>query len=165
MHPFFESIVDDVIALRDSYSSGSNISVLSNSLLASKLPVRRGLMKVDRRIMKLDAGNEAMFNLLNQPNGKGQFTKLIETLCSFNGDLEIQSFFVHGTYNGIVIDNTTRFEVSSWLDCIKNIHPKKVLIYSLDRPAPATGLTKVDIEELELIALQVQELQIKAEVF
>ena len=165
MHPDFEGVMEDVIEMRNLYSSDSEISVLSNSLLASKPSVRRALMKADRRIMKLDAGNARMFNLLNQPNGQGQFSKVMETLCSFNGDLEIQSFFVHGSHNNVEVDNTTLEELASWLECIKKIHPRKVLIYSLDRPAPATGLTKVGYEDLVKIALPLRSMGIEAAVF
>lgn len=165
MHPDFEGVMDDVISLRNLYCVNAEVSVLSNSLLASRPTVRRALMKADRRIMKLDAGNETMFNLLNQPNGQGQFAKVMETLCSFDGDLEIQSFFVRGMHDGTVVDNTTPEEVASWLECIRKIHPKKVLIYSLDRPAPATGLTKVGTADLESIALPMKSIGIETAVF
>jgi len=44
MHPDFEGVMEDVIEMRNLYSSDSEISVLSNSLLASKPSVRRALM-------------------------------------------------------------------------------------------------------------------------
>ncbi|MEG1905191.1 MAG: radical SAM protein, partial [Bacteroidales bacterium] len=91
--------------------------------------------------------------LIDAPNQEN-FTvdKLIENLKAFNGNLIIQTMFLRGMHGGKVVDNTIEREVEGWLEALKAIRPKQVMVYSLDRPTPEQQLQKVSKEELEKIA-------------
>ena len=56
----------------------------------------------------------------------------------------------------MVIDNTEPHEVEAWLEAIKRIAPRSVMIYSIDRDTPVKTLEKVGKEELEKIAIRVR---------
>ncbi len=161
IHPDFNLIIDDVIKLRDHYFPECKISVLSNSLMLSNSKVTEALKKVDNRILKLDAGTEETFQLINQPLNKRTLKWIVEQLIKFNGDLTIQTLFLKGNYKNKNIDNTTDFEIESWLSNLKKIKPKSVMIYSLDRATPAKDLQKIDNATLNSIAKKVNEIGIE----
>ena len=64
-----------------------------------------------------------------------------------------------------MVDNTLEEEVKAWLQQIKDIHPKLVMIYPISRATPEGTLQKIPVVELEKIALRVNELGIKANVY
>jgi hypothetical protein len=72
--------------------------------------------------------------------------------------------FLRGEYLGKAVDNTTEEEVSAWLELIKEIAPKQVMVYSLDRDTPCQTIYKVEKEELRAIAARVEALGIAVSV-
>ena len=72
--------------------------------------------------------------------------------------------FLRGEYNGQKIDNTTNREVEAWLHIVADLHPQKVMVYSLDRDTPCKSLEKVTREELQQIAARVEALGIECSV-
>ena len=136
----------------------AKISVLSNSTKIDKDSVLNALKKVDNNILKLDSVFNETVNIIDKPvNENFDINKTIDLLCKFDGNLIIQTMFLRGEHNGIKIDNTVEKEVSAWIDALKRIKPKQVMIYSLDRPTPEKNLVKVEREELERIAERVRK--------
>lgn len=153
LHTQFKDIIDDTIALRDRYCPEAKVSVLSNSTRIHKPAVFRALQQVDNNIQKFDSAIESTVQRLDRPVSK-QFTvnRQIEDLKRFNGNLIIQTLFLRGKLKDGAIDNTTEEEVSLWLEALKIIRPKQVMIYSIDRETPTKGLEKVPLETLQQIA-------------
>ena len=60
--------------------------------------------------------------------------------------------FIKGEYNGASVDNTTKEEITGWIDALKLIKPGQVMIYTIDRETPVKNLLKVSESELERIA-------------
>ncbi len=164
IHKDFEEIIDGTIALRDAYFPEARIAVLSNATLINRPSVFRALNKIDDNILKLDSGIEESINLLDQPVSKYSIKETIENLKKFEGNLIIQTMFVKGNYNNKPIDNTTTEDIESWLDLLKSIAPKQVMIYTIERDTPVDGLQKVSIEKLKEIAQLVENLGIKTQV-
>lgn len=165
MHPAFAKIALDIIALRDQYFPNAKTSCLSNSTFAYNADIRDALTKLDNVLMKLDAGSQEMFDLINRPFSKISVTEVVESLIAFNGNLSIQSLFLKGEYKGKIIDNTTDKEVDLWLEKLVDINPKKVVIYPIDRETPARNLVKTDVDTLEKIAIKVRNKGILCEVY
>lgn len=165
MHPNFSEIVDYVIALRDIYFPEKQIVVLSNSALLGNPKVFSALQKVDLRVLKLDAGTEELFQKINKPLSSKKLSWYIEKLQEFKGDLIIQTIFLKGTYQNQRIDNTQETEVNSWLNALKEINPKSVMIYTIDRETPAEDLEKISEIELNTIAEKVKSIGIDAQVY
>lgn len=153
LHTQFKDIIDDTIALRDRYCPEAKVSVLSNSTRIHKPAVFRALQQVDNNILKFDSAIESTVQRLDRPVSK-QFTvnRQIEDLKRFNGNLIIQTLFLRGKLKDGAIDNTTEEEVSLWLEALKIIRPKQVMIYSIARETPTKGLEKVPLETLQQIA-------------
>jgi len=165
MHPEFASIIDDTILLRNELSPKSKIAVLSNSTMLYKSSVVDALKRVDDNILKLDSGTLETLLILNKPVGKLNLSAMVEHLKKFEGKLIIQTMFLKGSYNGIAFDNTTRIEVENWIELLKQIKPKMVMIYSVARDTPAENLIGIELSRLEEIGRQVElETSISAQV-
>lgn len=153
LHPDFEGVVDDVIALRNQYYPNVKISVLSNSTMIGSESVARALKKVDNNILKLDSAVDSTMRLIDRPASKSFTVEwLIEELKQFSGQCIIQTMLLRGTHDGQIIDNTTDAEVKALLKAYLEIKPKEVMLYSIDRPTPEADLHKVEKEELERVA-------------
>lgn len=153
MHPAFGGVIDDTIELRNRLCPKAKIAVLSNSTMLQKQEVFDALNKIEDNILKLDSVLDSRIQQLNVPNSP-QFTfeKLIEQLIRFNGNLIIQTMFITGEYKGESVDNTTEAELTGWLEALRRIHPKQVMIYTIERETPVKGLRKVSKEVLDSIA-------------
>lgn len=164
MHPQFEEIIDDTIALRDEICPTAKISVLSNATMIGRESVRRALMRVDNNILKLDSAFDDTVHLIDNPQGNYSVASTVELMKLFEGKMIVQAMFLRGSYNGQVVDNTTEREVTAWLELIREIAPKRVMVYTIDRDTPVPDLEKVSVEELRQIAERVQALGIECSV-
>jgi len=164
MHPHFADIIDNTVKLRDKICPKTKISVLSNATFISKKDVFEALQKIDNNILKLDSGIERTVKRINQPASDFSLAKTVENLQKFNGNIIIQTLFFKGTFNGTKIDNTSANEVAAWLNAIKQINPKSVMLYTLDRPTPAKNLYKADEQRLKEISQEVEKLGIKTQI-
>ena len=164
MHPDFENIIADTIALRDKHCPEAKVSVLSNATQIHREDVRRALLRVDNNILKLDSAFDETVQLVNKPQGAYTVARTVELLKAFEGNLILQTMFLRGEYLGKRVDNTTEEEVAAWLRLVDEIHPKQVMVYSLDRDTPCQTLEKVEKEELRAIAARVEALGIPCSV-
>jgi len=127
--------------------------------------VFNALLKLDLNIQKLDAGQESLFRLINNPVLPVTYNDLIRDLKKFNGKVIIQSMFLKGSYRGQEIDNTREAEVEAWLQKLDIIRPSQVMLYPVSRATPVHNLEKIGIFELEKIAVKVRKLGIEAKVY
>ena len=165
MHPDFEGIVDDTIALRDKWFPQAKVSVLSNSTRLDREDVERALRRVDNNILKLDSAITETIRLIDRPTSPS-FTawKAIEDLSKFAGQCTVQTMLVTGEYDGKRVDNTTAAEIDALIDAYRRINPRDVMLYSIDRKTPAENLCKVSREEIERVADRVRALGIPVSV-
>lgn len=164
MHPDFEQIIEDTIALRDRFCPSAKVSVLSNATQLHREDVRRALRRIDNNILKLDSAFDSTVRLMNNPAGNYSVAKVVEQLKSFDGEFILQTMFLRGEYQGQSIDNTSKEEVEAWLKIVEQIRPRQVMIYSLDRDTPCKTIEKITREELTLIAERVEGLGIACSV-
>ena len=164
MHPDFEAVIDDTIALRDELCPAAKVSVLSNATQLHREDVRRALLRVDNNILKLDSAFDATVQLVNKPVGSYSVERTVEWMKLFEGQMILQTMFLRGEYLGQRVDNTTEEQVEAWLRLVKEIAPRQVMVYSLDRDTPCQTLEKVGREELMQIAARVEALGIACSV-
>jgi hypothetical protein len=69
--------------------------------------------------------------------------------------------FLRGEFEGKAIDNTTELEVNEWRKLVKDIEPREIMVYTIDRETPAANLQKVSVEEMERITAPLKELGYK----
>lgn len=165
LHPDFNGVVDDVIALRDRYYPQVKISVLSNSTMIDRPTVVEALKKVDNNILKLDSAIDRTMRLIDRPvNRNFNVADLVERLKQFSGQCIVQTMMLRGEHEGERIDNTTDEEVEALLAAYLEIRPMEVMLYSIDRATPEENLQKVPKEELETIAERFRAKGIKVQV-
>ena len=156
LHPDISGIVDDVMALRNKYCPQAKVTILSNSTNLVREDVFAALQKVDNPILKLDAGTEQMFKAINKPVS-ARFDDIVGRLIAFGNKCIVQTLLLRGENDGVVIDNTSEKEFSSWLEIVKRIKPRSVMLYSIDRVTPEKNLEKLLIPELEHYAARIRE--------
>jgi wyosine [tRNA(Phe)-imidazoG37] synthetase (radical SAM superfamily) len=164
MHPDFEAIIDDTVAIRNRLCPAAKISVLSNATQLHREEVIRALLRVDNNILKLDSAFDSTVQLINKPVGSYSVERVVQRMKRFEGELIVQTMFLRGEYLSQRVDNTTPEQVDAWLKLIAEIRPCQVMVYSLDRDTPCPTLEKVGREELQEIALKVEALGIKCSV-
>lgn len=154
VHPEFEGITDDVIALRDRLFPKVKISVLCNSTRLTDEGVRRALLKVDNNILKLDSAVDATMRLIDRPVAPAfNCNEAIRQIAAFGNRCIVQTMLLRGDDDeGHTIDNTTDAEIEALIDAYKLINPAEVMLYSIDRKTPASRLRKVERDELLRIA-------------
>lgn len=161
-HPHFPEIIDDTLALRDKYFPKAKVSVLSNSTFIDRPAVFDALNKVDNNILKLDTVDEEYIHRLDRPNGNYSVRKIIERMKQFDGNCIIQTMFLKGTHQGKDMDNTSDRFVLPWIEAVKEIAPRQVMIYTIDRETPGRHLQKATREELDRILKLIEETGIPA---
>lgn len=163
-HSDFPSIIEDTIRLRNLYFPNAKVSVLSNSTMSIRPEVHDALMKIDNNILKLDTVDTEYIQRVDRPTGSYDVERIISSLASFNGHVIVQSMFMKGTSEGKSVDNTGDAYVKPWLQALKRIRPKQVMVYTIDRETPDPDLRKATHEELDRIAALVKEAGIDVEV-
>lgn len=158
LHPYFPEIIDDVRDLRDEFFPDAKVSVLTNSTKIFTPKVVEALKKADNNILKLDSAIEDTMQLVDRPTSPS-FTvkKVVEGLKQFKDTGIIQTMILRGEHDGKKIDNTTDEELNALIQAYKEIRPKEIMIYSLDRSTPEEKLVKVEKGELEKIGKRIEK--------
>ena len=164
LHPTFDKVMFDVIAIRDILIPNCKIAVFTNATMLHKQKVRSALSKSDLCMYKLDAGDKTLFKMINQPTGAINYNKIIKYLSANNEPVILQSMFFKGIYNGNKINNTNSASVDLWIEKVLDIMPKSVLLYTLDRNTPAKNLKRASRVELLNIKKRLIQHNISAKV-
>ncbi|MBE6295809.1 MAG: radical SAM protein [Bacteroidales bacterium] len=158
IHPRFGEIIDDTIALRDRYCPAAKVSVLSNSTQIMRPDVFEALLKVDNNILKLDTIDPDYINIVDRPTGQYDIDTILERMKAFDGKVVVQTMFLKGSVGGKDINNTGDEYVKPWIEAVRQIAPREVMIYTIDRETPMQGLLKASKEELDrIVAMLVKE--------
>ena len=165
LHPDFEQIIDSLIVLRNRYFPETHITCLSNATQLTNKNVLSVIKKIENPILKLDAVTEPLFQLINKPTIQISVDEIIEHFGKLNGDFILQTLFFKGEIDGQTFNNATEPHLSSWINVVKQLRPKKVMIYSLDRITPAQTIEKISVEELQKIVKQLKTVGICAEAY
>ncbi len=160
LHPHFEQIIDDTIALRDELLPDAKISVLSNATMLGSEGVVRALKRIDNNILKLDSAIDATAAKINRATGGYHVEDVISHMVAFRGSCIVQIMILRG--DGV--DNTTEVEVAAMEVALRRIKPQQVMLYSISRDTAYEGVQAVPKSELEVIAERFRALQIAVSV-
>ena len=151
-HPHFAEIIDDTLALRDALAPTAKVSVLSNSTFIHHPAVSAALRKVDNNILKLDTVDPDYIRRVDRPTSpRYDVEAIVEHMRRFEGHVVVQTMFMKGRTAAGSVDNTSDHYVVPWLDALRRIAPREVMIYTIDRETPTPGLEKASPEELDRI--------------
>ncbi len=158
LHPEFKEIIHDVLLLRNKYYPEVKVSVLSNATMLRNPKVVAALKTVDNNILKLDSAISPTMRLINQPKSTAiQSEGLIEDLKQFSGQCIVQTLLLRGTHNGTHFDNTTDEELDALAAAYRQIKPREVMIYTIDRATPEKDIDKLGKDEMLAIGKRIEK--------
>ena len=139
LNPDFPRIIDDTLALRDAYCPGAKVSVLSNATRAHVPEIYQALSKVDNPILKIDAPTNDLAKLINRPAPGYDVARVVEALKRFNGNFCLQTMFLRSPE----FCSTSPEFLVGWKSIVREIRPRQIMVYTIDRPTPQSGLEKL----------------------
>lgn len=154
LNPEFPQIIEDTIALRDKMFPSAKVSVLSNATRVHVPAVFEALRKVDNPILKLDGPTNARVGRINHPAPGYDVAKVVEALKRFEGDFILQTMFLR-TSDGF--DSSEREALNGWMEIVRTLRPREIMVYTIDRPTPEQGLEKFTAEEMRTLVQPLAE--------
>lgn len=144
MHPEFPGIVDAVLVCRDKYFPQAKVSVLSNAYLVGRPAVAEVLKRVDNPILKIDAGSDELVRMINKPAGDYRLNEIVAALKGFEGNFILQTMFLRSPD----FDTASPGALNKWMDIVRYLHPREIMVYTIDRETPDNRLGKYSVEEM-----------------
>ena len=144
MNPDFAQIVEATIRLRDKYFPNAKVSVLSNAVLVARREIAEALKKVDNPILKIDASSDELVAKMNKPVGSYHLAEIVEALKGFEGDFILQTMFLRSND----FDTTSQEALDAWMDIVRELKPREIMVYTIDRETPDKSLGKYTVEEM-----------------
>ena len=154
LNPEFPRIIEDTLRLRDVFYPDAKVSVLSNATRVHVPEVFEALRKVDNPIMKIDAPTDELVRLIDNPAPGYSLARTIEALRRFEGDFVLQTMFLRSPD----FDSSSPEVLDGWKAIVRDLRPRKIMVYTLDRPTPMQGLEKFSVERMHsLVADLIEE--------
>ncbi|MGN0199695.1 MAG: radical SAM protein [Candidatus Cryptobacteroides sp.] len=154
LNPEFPRIIDDTLRLRDVFYPDAKVSVLSNATRVHVPEVFEALRKVDNPIMKIDAPTDELVRLIDNPAPGYSLARTIEALRRFEGDFVLQTMFLRSPD----FDSSSPEVLDGWKAIVRDLRPRKIMVYTIDRPTPMQGLEKFSVERMHsLVADLIEE--------
>lgn len=148
IHPDFPAIIDKVLELRGRIFPEAKVSVLSNATMIGRPEIREALMKIDNPILKLDSADIDVVRTVNRPQGNYSVETVISGMEQFKGNFILQSILFRGSGR----DMLDKGLISRWYDIVRRVRPREIMLYTIDRDTPQSGLSKVTVPEMEEVA-------------
>ena len=145
MHPDFPKVIDITLTLRDRYFPEAKVSVLSNATLIGRKEVAEALMRVDNPILKIDASSDELIRKINIPVGSYRLDEVLENLKGFDGNFILQTMFLKSPD----FDTAAPEAVERWMDIVRTLRPREVMVYTIDRETPDKSLGKYTVEQMQ----------------
>ena len=158
INPDFPEIVAETVRLRNKYLPNVKISVLTNASNLGNEKVVAALKMIDEPILKVDTFIQSDFELINQPASGLSIATIVDNIASNFEHPIIQTMFLRGNINGTFFDNTTDESLRVYFETLKRLNPSQVMVYSIARETPLSGLQPVAPDELENIGAKIRSL-------
>lgn len=144
MHPDFAKIIDITLRLRDEFFPQAKVSVLSNATLLGREDVSQALRKVDNPILKIDASTQELVQKINKPVGTYRLAEVLVNMKKFEGNFILQTMFLKSKE----FDTVASGALEAWMDIVRMLRPRQVMVYTIDRETPDKSLEKYTVEEM-----------------
>ena len=144
LNPEFPRIIEDTIFLRDAYFPSAKVSVLSNATRIHIPEIFHALRKVDNPILKIDAPTDGLVARINQPAPGYELARVVEALEQFEGDFVLQTMFLRSKD----FDSSAKEVLDGWMDIVRHLKPRLLMVYTIDRPTPEQGLEAFSAEQM-----------------
>ncbi|TSC76640.1 MAG: Fe-S oxidoreductase [Parcubacteria group bacterium Gr01-1014_31] len=135
IHPDFPEIVAYVLRLRDRLLPGIPTAIFTNGSALGTSAIRSAIAKLDRRFLKLDAGDPQTARRVNRSKN---FAAIVHSLAAAAKEMPVE-------ISTAVITAPARFaNLNSlrnlgYVRVVQRINPQRLYLYSIDRP-PAVSV-------------------------
>lgn len=144
LNPDFAPIIDITLELRDKYYPSAKVSVLSNATKVGRESVFQALRKVDNPILKIDAPSAELARLINRPACDYDVSEIVSDLKRFGGDFILQTMFLKSPD----FDSSSPEVLDGWKAIVRELRPREIMVYTLDRETPMKGLEKFTVSQM-----------------
>jgi len=152
LHPEFGTIVRGARRLLTENNIAKTFTLLSNSTTLVNEEIRELVSTFDLPIFKLDAGNRETFERVNRPDPHIVYDDVVAELTKLGPGIHLQTVFVAGPSG-----NMQARDLEAWMRIIREIKPKAVEIYSMNREFPGMGIEMVPLLILEKLAKKAEK--------
>ena len=97
---------------------------------------------MDHPILKLDAVSTEDARKINRPSGRYSVEAVVRNMERFRGDFVLQTMFLRSP----LFDSADRVE--EWMDLVRRLRPREIMVYTIDRETPAKDLRKYTADEM-----------------
>ena len=150
LHPGFSEVVSLVLEIRDQLAPRTPVAILTSGARVNDARVREALNQLDKRIVKLDAGEEEVFRAINRPVADLSLEEIISGMRKLEPVI-LQTLLVKGPQ-----ENVSPARVAKLAERIAEIKPTSVQLYTILRPPAEPTVTPVFKDELEEIASRIE---------
>lgn len=144
VHPDFSKVIDVTLKLRDKYFPQAKVSVLSNATMLGREDVFEALRRVDNPILKIDASSDELIRRINKPMGHYQLKDVVENMKRFDGNFILQTMFLKSPD----FNTTAPDALQAWIDIVREVRPREIMVYTIDRETPDKRLEKYSVEQM-----------------
>ncbi len=147
LNPEFPRIIEDTIFLRDAFYPSAKVSVLSNATRVHVPEVFAALRKVDNPILKIDAPTDELAARINKPAPGYSVERVIAALEQFEGNFVLQTMFLKSND----FDSSSPEVLEGWMNIVRHLKPREVMVYTIDRPTPEEGLIAFTVDQMQAL--------------
>ena len=96
--------------------------------------------------MKIDAPTNELVERINKPAPRYDVRRVVESLKQFKGNFVLQTCMLRSKeYN---FDSSCPEVLEGWMEIARELKPRQIMVYTIDRPTPAQGLEAFSPEEM-----------------
>jgi len=150
LHPEFHQAVDIVLRVRDDCQPGLPVVLLTCGTELSRPVVYAAAARLAEVSVKLDAGTKRTLAQLDLPRRPLEPAQVADWIASLPNAV-VQTMLVTGR-----IDNTEDAEIEAWLALVRRANPRRVDLYTLDRPSLDRRLTAATPARMQAIGVRVR---------
>lgn len=145
LHPNFPKIVDLILNQRDMYFSNIPTVIFTNCTKLYDPKIRKAISRFDRRFLKLDVSDQ---KTLLKVNHYGNFEKILNNIfiTAKEMSVEISTAIITSPHRFANYDNL--MTDSNYINIIKRISPRRLYLYSINKPSTHYEVEQVSQEHL-----------------
>lgn len=144
LNPEFAEIVERVLKLRNIYIPLAKVSVFSNATMIGDAGIREALRKVDNPILKIDASSDRGVFAVNRPSSGYSLDEVVRNMKYFEGDFVLQTMFLRYGETDLTHGDC----LDRWMDLVREVRPREIMAYTIDRETPDKNLSKCTAAEI-----------------
>jgi wyosine [tRNA(Phe)-imidazoG37] synthetase (radical SAM superfamily) len=81
---------------------------------------------------------------INKPVGSYSLAEIVDNLRKFEGRFILQTMFLRSPE----FDSASPEALEAWMDIVRELKPREVMVYTIDRETPDKSLAKYTVEEM-----------------